>query len=120
METENLIRFAWSRLGHNSTRKEDKGRLIDCLDSLNSGKGLDPTQQAFIESLKKETQERSRKYSNKEGNYELLEEGKQELLEELHEISAKLSDCIGTVWRNNSLDATQEAFLKGLGITLLK
>lgn len=62
MENVQLIKFIESRLKHLSTRKDDRLRLEDCLETLNMGKQLDPTQNAFINLLQMEQKQRSVKY----------------------------------------------------------
>lgn len=54
--------FIQSRLKHYSTRKDDKPRYQDCLDTIYAGKPLDETQKGFLRMMLAEQQERSKRY----------------------------------------------------------
>lgn len=57
--------FIEKRLAHLSTRKDDKDRLQDCLETLDKGRELDGTQTAFIRFLQEELQDRAKRYAAK-------------------------------------------------------
>jgi hypothetical protein len=81
METERVLAFIKSKLGHNSCRKADRPKLEECKEDLKAYGFLNLTQTVFIKDLMMEQRKRSARYKRRhteKKREKLAEQGKQQ------------------------------------------